>query len=329
MKAIPVIQTAVPTGGPSSSAGIATGAGNAEAAAGSPSVFAGALKAAGTKPGRRSGVAKQPDDGAAGGNLPPTGNPPPPIAAAPAPAAGGVGALHRPVDSGLPEAIGVGRSGAQSAASAEKPSTAPRGVGATGAPAGFTGATGTTATIVTTASKAALDGSAAIDGNPAADAAAGTAADAAGNAETAGAAGEPLSTFAWAASSVSAETLSAAAVSDGSMPLGRAAVPAATRGMTSTKETLARGSTPAQGSAGNSTISAPSASSGAIASDDGGSGLSAPIAAAVPDDLPAGDATRQRRAARMQSIARCPKGRCMVPLEPEGRRRTTRSRTRR
>jgi flagellar hook-length control protein FliK len=305
MKAMPVIQTAVRTGGIPSSAGIATGPGNAEASAGSSSAFAGALKAAGTKPGRRSGVAKQPDDGASGGNLPPTGNPPPPIAMTPA--AGGLGSLHRPVDSGAPEAIGVGRSGAQSAASADRPSTVPGGVGGTGALAGFTGTTATTATtatIATTASiatttttmtTAALDGSAAIDGTPAA----GAAADAAGNAGTAGAAGEPLSTFAWAASGVSAETLSAATVTDGSMPLGRSAVAAATRGTTPAKGTLAKSSTPAQGSVGNSTISAlsapsapsaPSASSGAIASDNGRSGLSAPIAAAVPNDLTAGDA---------------------------------------
>src|SRR5258708_1687515 len=76
MNTAPVIQTSVQLNvGPSTTAG----ADNTANAGGAPSAFAGALNAAGAKPGRRSGASKQSDDGASGGSLPPAGNQSPPV----------------------------------------------------------------------------------------------------------------------------------------------------------------------------------------------------------------------------------------------------------
>src|SRR5580692_10390940 len=80
MNTAPVIRTSVqPSVGPSTAAG----ADNTADAGGAQSAFAGALNAAGAKPGRRPGASKQSDDGASGGSLPPAGNqsplPPPPL----------------------------------------------------------------------------------------------------------------------------------------------------------------------------------------------------------------------------------------------------------
>jgi hypothetical protein len=76
-----VIQTSVqPSVGPSTAAGADKNA----TAGGAQSAFAGALNAAGARPGRRSGASRQSDDGASGGSLPPTGNQSPPVPSPPA-----------------------------------------------------------------------------------------------------------------------------------------------------------------------------------------------------------------------------------------------------
>jgi flagellar hook-length control protein FliK len=77
MNTAPVIQTSVqPSVGPSSTA---AGADNTAKAGGAQSPFAGALNAAGAKPGRRSGASKQSEHGSSGGSLPPAGNQLPPV----------------------------------------------------------------------------------------------------------------------------------------------------------------------------------------------------------------------------------------------------------
>ena len=76
MNTAPVLQTSVQLNvGPST----APGADNTANAGGPQSTFAGALNAAGAKPGRRSGTSKQSDDGTSGGSLPPAGNQSPPV----------------------------------------------------------------------------------------------------------------------------------------------------------------------------------------------------------------------------------------------------------
>src|SRR5580692_1251899 len=100
MNTAPVIQTSVqPSVGPSTAAG----ADNIANAGGAQSAFAGALNAAGAKPGRRPGASKQSDDGASGGSLPPAGNQSPPVpvpqaaaTAAATPRAGAGSAADRP-----------------------------------------------------------------------------------------------------------------------------------------------------------------------------------------------------------------------------------------
>src|ERR1700688_4161889 len=90
MNTAPVIRTSVqPSVGPSTAAG----ADNTADAGGAQSTFAGALNAAGAKPGRRSGASKQSDDGASGGSLPPAGNQSPP-ASVPQAAATAVATPH-------------------------------------------------------------------------------------------------------------------------------------------------------------------------------------------------------------------------------------------
>jgi flagellar hook-length control protein FliK len=76
MNTAPVLQTSVQLNVGHSTA---AGADNTANAGGAPSAFAGALNAAGAKPGRRSGTSKQSDDGTSGGSLPPAGNQSPPV----------------------------------------------------------------------------------------------------------------------------------------------------------------------------------------------------------------------------------------------------------